>query len=186
MPSHSILLALAVAALLGWTIFAFNRLVRDRNLVRAGYSDIDVQLQRRGDLVPQLVEAVRAYAAYERNVLEEVTALRLRAAEASEVADRDQAESQLAGGIRRLVLLAEDYPDLKASDNFRQLADELVSVEDHLQHARRYYNGAVRQLNTRIQQFPDLVVARTLGFREADYFSADIEARVAPGIEGLA
>lgn len=185
--SFGILLLLAVFTIpLGWSVFAFNRLVRDRNLVRAGFSDIDVQLQRRGDLVPQLVEAVRAYAAYERNVLEEVTNLRSRAAEANDVADRDRAESELAGGIKRLLLLAEDYPDLKASDNFRQLMDELVSVEDHLQHARRYYNGAVRQFNTRVQQFPDLIVARALGFREAEFFSADIEARVAPEVAGLA
>ena len=185
MSTGTLLLIAVLAVVLGWAIYVFNRLVRDRNLVRAGFSDIDVQLQRRGDLVPQLVEAVRAYAAYERGVLEEVTALRSRAAEAGEVTQRDRAESELAGGIRRLVLLAEDYPDLKASDNFRQLVDELVAVEDHLQHARRYYNGAVRQFNTRIQQFPDLVIARALGFREAAFFSADIEARVAPEVKGL-
>lgn len=185
--SFGMLLLLTVIAIpLGWGIYVFNRLVRDRNLVRAGLSDIDVQLQRRGDLVPRLVETVRAYASYERNVLEEVTTLRSRAADASDVADRDRAEAELAGGIKRLLLLAEDYPDLKASDNFRQLMDELVSVEDHLQHARRYYNGAVRQFNTRVQQFPDLIVARALGFREAGFFSADIEARVVPEVRGLA
>lgn len=184
--SAAILSAFAVAGLLGWSIFLFNRLVHDRNLVRAGLSDIDVQLQRRHDLVPQLVAAVRGYATHERAVLEEVTALRARAADAMDVAERDRAESELASAIRRLVLLAEAYPVLEASGNFRQLMTELVETEDHLQHARRYYNGAVRRYNTRVQQFPDLLVARPFGFGEAGYFSAEIEARVAPRVERLA
>lgn len=170
----------AVAAI--WVIAVFNRLVRARNLMRAGFSDIDVQLQRRHDLVPQLVEAVRAYAGYEQSVLSEVTELRGRAERSADPADRDRAEQALAGSIGRLILLAEDYPELKAGENFRQLMVDLVEVEDHIQHARRFYNGAVRQLNTRIQQFPDLVVARVAGFREGTFFSAEIEARAVPNV----
>jgi LemA protein len=147
-----------------------------------------VQLQRRHDLVPQLVEAVKAYSSHERRVFEEVTALRSRAREA-ERRKRAQAmagaEVALAAGLARLLLLAEDYPDLKASENFRQLTEELVETEDLLSHARRFYNGAVRDLNTRIQQFPDLLVARLLGFEEATFFSAGIEARSTPEVASL-
>lgn len=175
-------LTLAAIALLGGLVLIFNRLVRDRNLVRAALSDIDVQLQRRHDLVPRLVAAVSGYAGFERSLLERVTELRTRACKADRVEDRNREESALAGGIRQLVLLAEEYPELKASGNFMQLTDELVETEDLLQHARRFYNGAVRQFNTRIQQFPDLLVARMLAFREAEYFSAGIEARVPPAL----
>lgn len=178
-------LTLAAVALFGGIVLIFNRLVRDRNLVRAGLSDIDVQLQRRHDLVPRLVEAVKGYAGFERSLLERVTEVRGRASRAEGVDERDHQEAELAEGISRLVLLAEDYPDLKASENFRQLVDELVETEDLLQHARRYYNGAVRQFNTRVQQFPDLLVARALHFREAAFFSAAIEARVTPSVTGL-
>lgn len=178
-------LTLAAVLLIGGLVLIFNRLVRDRNLVRAGLSDIDVQLQRRHDLVPRLVEAVRGYAGFERSLLERVTELRARASDADDIDARDRNESGLAEGISRLVLLAEDYPDLKASENFRQLVDELVETEDFLQHARRYYNGAVRQFNTRVQQFPDLLVARILRFREAAFFSASIEARMTPSLAGL-
>lgn len=177
-----------LVVLLVWGVIIFNRLVRVRNLVKNGFADIDVQLQRRHDLVPQLVEAVRAYSGHEQRLLEEVTALRSRA---REVEGKGQAQAMagaevaLAAGLGRLLLLAEDYPDLKASENFRQLTDELVATEDLLSHARRFYNGAVRDLNTRIQQFPDLLVARPLGFEEATFFSAGIEARSAPRVAGL-
>ncbi|HSH41477.1 MAG TPA: LemA family protein [Arenicellales bacterium] len=168
-----------------WGIVIFNRLVRARNLVRNGFADIDVQLQRRHDLVPRLVEAVKAYSGHEQRVLEEVTALRSRA-QAVEGQGRAQAmsgaEAALAAGLGRLLLLVEDYPDLKASRNFQQLTGELVETEDLLSHARRFYNGAVRDLNTRIQQFPDLLVARLTGFEEATFFSAEIEARSVPRV----
>ena len=177
-----------VAVLLVWGVVIFNRLVRARNLVRNGFADIDVQLQRRHDLVPQLVEAVKAYSGHEQRVLEEVTALRSRA---RSVEGKQQAQAMagaevaLAAGLGRLLLLAEDYPDLKATENFQQLTRELVATEDLLSHARRFYNGAVRALNTRIQQFPDVLVARPLGFEEATFFSAGIEARSAPQVAGL-
>lgn len=173
------------AVVLLWLVGTFNRLVRARNLVRNGMADIDVQLQRRHDLVPQLVEAVRAYAGYEQAVLEEVTELRTRAENASAVDERNDAEGALAGGIDRLVVLAEAYPDLKAGDNFRRLMGDLVDVEDHLQYARRFYNGAARELNTRIEQFPDLIVAGMTGFERAPYFDAGIEARETPRIDRL-
>lgn len=177
-----------VAVLLVWGVVLFNRLVRARNLVRNGFADIDVQLQRRHDLVPALVEAVKGYSGHEQRVLEEVVALRTRAQaveSGGRAAEMAGAEVALAAGLGRLLLLAEEYPDLKASGNFRQLTAELVETEDLLSHARRFYNGAVRDLNTRIQQFPDLLVARLLNFEEAAFFSARIEARSAPGVAGL-
>ena len=176
---------MVIIAVLVWAVVVFNRLVRDRNLMRAGFADIDVQLQRRHDLVPQLVEAVRAYAGHEQRVLEEVTALRARARDAEQGGQPGimvGAEAALVAGLGRLMVLAEAYPDLKASENFRQLVDDLVDTENQLSHARRFYNGAVRQLNTRVQQFPDLVIARLLGFKAAEYFSAEIEARSAPAV----
>lgn len=179
-------LALLALGALAWGILIFNRLIRARNLVRAGYADIDVQLQKRHDLVPQLVEAVRAYAGHEQTVLEDVTVLRGRARDkaerADDLAERDAAEQALAGGLGRLVLLAEAYPDLKAGENFRQLVTELTEVEDDIAHARRFYNGAVRQLNDRVQHVPDRFVAGPFGFRAEAFFSAGIETRRAPDV----
>lgn len=172
-----------LVALLAWAAFAFNRLVRDRNRVRAGWSDVDVQLKRRHDLVPQLVEAVKGYAAYEKATLSAVTALRAQAEQAASIARKGEIEGQLGEGVRRLVAVAEAYPDLKASDQFGQLARDLVQVEDHIQYARRYYNGAVRLFNTRVESFPDLLLARPLGFRQAEFFQAEDEARAAPIVE---
>jgi LemA protein len=178
----SVAATIASLAALVWAIVIYNRLVRARNLVRAGFADIDVQLQKRHDLVPQLVESVRAYAGYEQRVLEDLTRLRGTARQAGDVGERDAAEQALAGGIGRLVLLAEAYPELKAGENFRQLVSELTEVEDHIAHARRFYNGAVRQLNDRVQHIPDRFVAAAFGFREAAFFSAGIETRRAPDV----
>lgn len=177
-----VIAALIVLSALVWGIIIFNQLVRARNLVRAGFADIDVQLQKRHDLVPQLVEAVRAYAGYEQSVLEDVTRLRGSARAAEDIADRDAAEQALAGGLGKLVLLAEAYPDLKAGENFRQLVTELTEVEDHIAHARRFFNGAVRQLNDRVQHVPDRFVAGAFGFEQEAFFSAGIETRQVPRV----
>jgi LemA protein len=173
-----ILVVLGVALLAG--VLMFNRLVADRNQMRAAWSDIDVQLMRRHDLTPQLVTAVKAYATHERNTLETIAELRVRTKAAAGLADRARLEDQLGTQIERLLALQESYPDLKASENFMQLQRDLVAIEDHLQYARRYYNGAVRQLNTRIEHFPDLIVARLVGFQHAEFFEANAEQRSAP------
>ena len=173
-----ILVALGVVVLVG--ILMFNRLVADRNQMRAAWSDIDVQLMRRHDLTPQLVTTVKAYASHERNTLETITELRARTKAAAGLADRARLEDQLGFQIERLLALQESYPDLKASENFMQLSRDLVAIEDHLQYARRYYNGAVRQLNTRIEHFPDLIVARLAGFQRGEFFEANAEQRSAP------
>ena len=156
----------AVAAI----VVVFNDLVAARNQVRAAWSDIDVQRTRRHDLVPQLVAAVQSYASYERATLTTVTELRSRAIAAASLADKAQAEGELAEQIDRILALQERYPDLKASGNFLQLQHDLVGIEDHLQYARRFYNGAVRDLNNRIETFPSVIVARLANFKPAEFF----------------
>ena len=175
---------LAIAVILvGWAVFAFNRLVRLRNQVRTAWADIDVQLQRRHDLVPQLVNVVKGYAAHERATLEAVTALRERAQATHGAANQGEAETALEQALGRLLALREAYPDLKANENFAQLSAALVTVEDHLQFARRFYNGAVRDNNDAIQRVPDLILARSFGFADAEFFQVDAASRVAPKVE---
>ena len=171
--------AVVIALLLG-AIVIFNKLIADRNQMRAAWSDIDVQLLRRHDLTPQLVSAVQAYADFERATLTTLTELRTRAEHAARLADRARLEDELGAQIERLLALQENYPDLKASDNFLQLQRDLVAIEDHLQYARRFYNGAVRQLNTRIEHFPELIVARLAGFQRGEFFEAGTPQRSAP------
>jgi LemA protein len=168
-----ILLAIAIA-------YAYNRLVRARNRVNTAWSDIDVQLQRRHDLVPQLVDAVKHYAKYERATLEAVGELREAALRPANMLERSAVEGQLEEGLGRLVALAENYPDLKASDNFLKLQAELVETEDYLQFARRYYNGSVRDYNTLLEVVPVNFVAKSFGFDRRDFFqkTADDVANV--------
>ncbi len=164
---------MTLIAFLVWGVFIYNRLVGDKNRVLSAWSDIDVQLKRRHDLIPKLVDAVRHYAAYESATLTEVTELRTRSRQSDSIAEIGGVESQLAGRVRHLVALAEDYPDLKADDAFLTLQKDLTDVENTIQYARRYYNGAVRMLNTRIDSFPDTLVARMFRFIKADYFEID-------------
>lgn len=171
------IMALVLLALAGYAIWVFNRLVRGRNQVHVAWSDVDVQLQRRHDLVPMLVETVRGYAHHESSLLERITEERSHARQAQDLATRGDRETALGLDLGRLLALREAYPDLKASDNFRQLSSQLVEVEDALQHARRFYNGSVRQYNTDIQRFPDFLVARLTGFHDADFFAAQADAR---------
>lgn len=170
-------LLLVIAAIVvfwfGWT---FNRLVLYRNRTRAGWSDIDVQLQRRHDLIPQLADAVRGYAGHEQATLTAVTELRRLSSNAIGLEDKAAVEERVTELAHRLVAIAEDYPDLKASRNFLELQQELTNTEDQLQYARRFYNGAVREFNTRIESFPALIVARLSGFRAREFFAADPEA----------
>lgn len=172
MTTTLILLALAIAC--AWM---FNRLVRDRNQVHVAWSDVDVQLQRRHDLVPVLAETVRGYAGHESELLSRITSERTLAQSSNGPAARGEAEHVLGGDLGRLIALGEAYPDLKASTNFVQLSSELVEIEDAIQHARRFYNGSVRQYNTHLQRFPDLLIARALRFQPAEFFAADDDAR---------
>jgi len=150
--------AMVGLAIIAPAVWLYNRMVADRNLVRQGYADIDVQLKRRADLVPQLVEAVRGYAAHEKVLLTSVAELRSAALAAGKLDERFSHERQLGERLQNLVLLQESYPQLKADANFRDLSAKLVEVEDALQYARRFYNGAVKQYLTRIESFPDNVL----------------------------
>ena len=169
--------AVVVVLFAGGAVWIYNRLVADRNQVRNAWSDIDVQLARRHDLVPQLVSAVKGYADYEQATMVAVTELRTRSQNAGRLADKAALEDAMETGLRRLMAVQEAYPDLKADENFRALQESLTDVEDHLQYARRFYNGSVRILNTRIQSFPHLLLARPLGFQAAEFFEADERAR---------
>ena len=163
----------AVIALVAIIAILYNRLVRDRNRVDAAWSDIDVQLQRRHDLIPQLVKAVDQYAGYERATLEAVTALRAEAMDlvkGENLEKLGQKEEELGQGIQRLIAVAEQYPDLKASENFLGLQRDLVETENYLQFARRFYNGSVRQLNTRIETVPNNFIAARFNFEPRDFF----------------
>ena len=161
----------AVLALVCLGIFTFNDLIVGRNQVRAAWSGVDIQLQRRHDLVPQLVTTVQAYAAHENATLTAVAKLRTQSA--ASIADRGQAEQQMAAHIQRLLALQENYPQLKASENFLQLQRDLVAIEDQLQQARSAYNQTVLDYNTSIQNFPLLLFARPFGFLPAEFFQAD-------------
>ena len=166
-----------------WAVALYNRLVRLRALVREGFSGITVQLRRRADLVPNLVSTVEGYATHEREVLTEVTAHRADPTNAGGVRATAEADQAFGAMLGRLLAVAEDYPDLKADDNFRQLQDELAEIEEELQGARRYYNATVRDLNTRIQSFPDVLLARPMGFAEEPFYAdADASIQTAPKV----
>lgn len=154
-------------------VVIFNRLISDRNQVRAAWSDIDVQLLRRHDLTKPLLEITQAYAQYERTTLTRIAELRSQAARTFALKERAEVEQDLNTQIQQLLLLQESYPELKASEQFLKLQRELVDIEDHLQYARRFYNGSVKQFNTRLQHFPELIVAKLFFFRPAEFFSSD-------------
>jgi len=173
----------AVVLVLIYVIAVYNRLVRLRALVREGFSGITVQLRRRADLVPNLVETVKGYATHERSTLDEVTAHRADATRETTVQGTAQADAQFTGLLGRLMAVAEAYPDLKADENFRQLSAELSELEGELQSSRRYYNATVRDLNTRVQSFPDNVFARPMGFTEEPFYEdADQSIQTAPKV----
>lgn len=178
-----IVLSAGLALLLVWAVFAFNRLVRLRNQVHTAWADVDVQLIRRHDLVPSLVSTVKAYAGHEQAVLAAVTELRGQAMAAQAPGKLGELESALQQGIGRLIALKEAYPDLKANQNFAQLQSDLVQVEEQLQYARRFYNGAVRDLNDTVQRIPDLFIAKSFGFSNAEFFQAHESDRAAAKVE---
>ncbi len=164
-------------AVLAYVILTYNRLVHDRNLVREGWSGIDVQLKRRANLVPNLVETVKGYAAHEQTTFETVVQARNRSLDAGTTAGQADAENLLTAALGRLFALAEAYPELKADAGFRQLQEQLAAIEGDLEKARRYYNGTARRLNTMVEQFPSNLVARQFGFEQATYFEIEDPAK---------
>ena len=168
--------ALVLLGFLG--VLGYNRLVRLRMEVDTGWANIDVQLQRRADLIPNLVETVRGYAAHERGVFDEVTRARAAVQQAGSPGAAAEANAGLTVALGRLFAVAEAYPDLKASENFSQLQDDLTDTEDKISAARRYYNATVMRFNTVVQSIPWVLFARPLGFREREFFSAEGDTAV--------
>lgn len=170
MTTWIVLAVVALAAL--WAVSVYNGLVRRKNVVQEGWSGIDVQLKRRADLIPNLVETVKGYASHERGTFDELTKLRSQTG-TQDIAQRAQTEAAITAAIGKVMAVAEAYPDLKASANFQQLQANLNEIEDQLQLARRYYNGTVRDYNVAIQQFPSSIVAGFGGFTAQPFFQID-------------
>jgi LemA protein len=181
------LLAIALLGLLvasAAIVLIYNWLVRGRILVQEAFSGIDVQLKRRHNLVPNLLKTVEGYANFERRVLTEVTQSRARAMGDKSVADKERDENALSDALKTMFAVAEAYPDLKANAGFVKLQQELADIEDVIQKARRYYNGTVREFNTRVQSFPSNLVAGSFHFQAAPFFELDsLEAREVPKVE---
>lgn len=171
-------------ALIIWGVLIFNRLVGLRQMRHNGWADIDVQLKRRADLIPRLVDTVKGYAAHERSVFDDVIRARNAALSAGDdLTARGSAEASVARGTSRLFALAEDYPELKANESFLSLQNELSETEDTIEMARRFYNGAVRELNTAIETVPSNFIAKPFGFTKKPYFEISDADAVAPSIE---
>ena len=160
----------------GWLMVSYNGLVRLRNLVEEGWSGIDVQLKRRANLIPNLIETVKGYMGHERELLEKVTELRSKAMKAENVGEKARLEGELSRSLVNVLAVAENYPDLKANQNFLDLQEQLAKIEDEIQMARRYYNGTVRNLNIKIESFPSNIVANIFHFTKAEFFEIEDEA----------
>jgi LemA protein len=177
------ILLIIVVAIVGWAIFAYNRLVSLRNQVDNSWRQIDVQLKRRHDLIPNLVEAVKGYMQFERDTLTQVVEARAKAISAPDQASRMAAENQITTGLGRLLAVFENYPQLKADENVLKLQEELTTTENQIAFARQSYNDVVLDLNTRIQSFPTNLIADNFGFKAAEYFKGAPEDAAVPKVD---
>ena len=178
------LLLVVLVVLVGWLVGIYNRLVRLKVSAEDAWAGIDVQLKRRYDLIPNLVETVKGYAKHERETLEAVIQARQAGIDASGVKEQAQAENLISGALRQLFALSEAYPDLKANQNFARLQEELSATENKIAFSRQHYNTSVRQYNTRLQVFPDNLVAATMGFTAREFFEIELaEQREAPQVK---
>ncbi len=183
MTLGTIVLGLIVLAA-GYLVYAYNALVKNKNLAAEGWSGIDVQLRRRADLIPNLIETVKGYAAHEDKLFRDIAELRGKTVAGGSVADQSAIGQQMSSALGRLFAVAEAYPELKADANFRDLQDKLSGIEDEIQLSRRYYNGAVRNLNTMIQSFPTNIISGFFRFAEAEFFEiGDAAAREVPKVD---
>ncbi len=178
-----IVLAAIFVLVVLWAILTYNRLVRLRVGAEEGASEIDVQLRRRYDLIPNLIQAVKGYAEHERELFDDVTRARTQAIEAGTVGDQAQAESQVTRSLGRLLAVAEAYPQLRANENFLALQEELTATESKIAFARQFYNDQVMRLNTMIQQFPSVIIARLTRFREREFFETEEDSRGAVAVD---
>ncbi len=180
-PMYGIIAAVLV---LIFAIFMYNRLIRSRNILNEAWSGIDVQLKRRHDLIPNIIETVKGYVKHERKVLEEITNLRSRLAGPATVQEKGQLENSFSQALKSIFALAEAYPDLKANQNFIELQQTLADAEEQIQLARRYYNGAARDYNIMVESFPGNIMARMFGFSKAEFFEIELATeREVPGVK---
>jgi LemA protein len=177
------LILIILVAIVAWVVLAYNRLVSLRNQVDNAWRQIDVQLKRRHDLIPNLVEAVKGYMQFERDTLTQVVEARAKAVSAPDQASRMAAENQITTGLGKLLAVMENYPQLKADENVLKLQEELTTTENQLAFARQSYNDVVLDLNTRIQTFPSNLIATNFGFRPADYFKGAPEEQAVPKVD---
>ena len=178
-----IIIIVVIILIIGTIIHMYNNLVGLRNSVKNSYAQIDVQLKRRNDLIPNLVETVKGYASHEKGVLEEVTKARSNVMNASNVKEASDANNQLTGALKTLFAVAENYPDLKANSNFQQLQEQLSETEDKISYSRQFYNDTVLMYNNACQQFPSSILAKLFGFKEEAFFEADVASREVPKVE---
>lgn len=184
MITTAIIILGVITIIVVYVIYAFNRLVVLRNRVKEAWSDIDVQLKRRYDLIPNLIETVKGYAAHEKEVFEKVTEARARAINANGAAQKAEAENQLAGALKTLFAVSENYPQLRASENFLKLQEELSDTENKIQASRRFYNANVMEFNTKQEIFPVNLMVSALGFQKAEFFETEGPAeREAPKVK---
>ena len=177
------LIVVILVAIVAWVVFAYNRLVSLRNQVDNAWRQIDVQLKRRHDLIPNLVEAVKGYMQFERDTLTQVVEARAKAVSAPDQASRMAAENQITAGLGKLLAVMENYPQLKADENVLKLQEELTTTENQLAFARQAYNDVVLDFNTRIQTFPSNLIANNFGFHTADYFKGAPEEQAVPKVD---
>ncbi len=173
MPQSTIIFVAIVLIVLVYVIVTFNKFIRRQNLTEEAWSGIDVQLKRRHNLIPNIVETVKGYSKHERELLEDIVKIRNSVDNASNVGERGESENALSTSIRNLFAVAESYPELKANENFLDLQKQLAAIEKDISMARRYYNGAVRSLNILAESFPSSLVAKLTGFKSADYFELE-------------
>jgi LemA protein len=177
------IILIVVAVIVLWIIAVFNGLIRLKTRTDEAWSDIDVQLKRRHDLIPNLIEAVKGYAAHEKQLFEKVTEARSKAINAQGAEEKGKAENMLSGTLKSLFAVAEAYPELKANENFLQLQTELSDTENKIQASRRFYNGNVRDLNIKIETFPSRIIAGMLGFKKREFFEADESEKAVPEVK---
>lgn len=178
-----LILIIVIAILALWFVMMYNGLIKLKNRVDEAWSDIDVQLKRRHDLIPNLVNTVKGYATHEKELFEKITQARAQAIGAQNPADKEKAENMLSGTLKSLFAVAENYPDLKANQNFLELQRELTDTEDKIQASRRFYNGNVRDFNTKIETFPTNIFAGMLHFVKRDFFQAEEGEKALPEVK---
>lgn len=174
-----------IAAIILWFVLIYNSFIKQGNIVKEAWSGIDVQLKRRYDLIPNVVDTVKGYSNYEKDLLQNITDLRAKSMELNSPGEKAHPESELSGKLKNLLAVVENYPDLKANQSFLDLQTQLKEVEDQIQYARRYYNGAVRDYNTKVQSFPSNIVASFSGFKEAEFFEISLATERETPVVGL-